>query len=145
MAQLLIEVPAELEEAGSDVPLELPRAQDLGHRARRLPAPQLELEEPVTGGVPALGEEQIMFGLGVDVRDPPAVHEDLDRLVEPGCIQARGSLSRQGRNSQGQAHCREDGRTARRTGNDESHGTSMARQERCLSAYSAGHEQHKMP
>ena len=82
MAQLLLQIPSELEEPGTDVSLELAGAQNLRNRARRLTAPQLELEETVARRVPPLTKEQVVLGLGVDVADSPTVDQDLDGLVE---------------------------------------------------------------
>ena len=80
--ELLIEVSAELEQAGADIPPNFPRPEDLRDRAGGLPPPQLELEEPVTHRRVSLGEKQVVFRLGVDVGNSPAVPEDLDALLQ---------------------------------------------------------------
>ena len=79
------------------IALQLALAQDLRQRAGCLPAPELELEEPVAGGRVPLGEEQVRFVLGVDVVDAPAVAADFHRLSHAGHRQRlRGRLLRAG-------------------------------------------------
>ena len=87
VAHLGREVAPEAEQAGAGVALELPRAEDLGDGAGGPPPPDLELEQPVAGRRVALGEEQVMLVLRVDVGDPPAVGHDLDRRNEAGRIE----------------------------------------------------------
>ena len=71
---------------------EQPRRPVLRHIGRPEPgrqpaqaalAPQVDLPEPVAGGVVALQEERIAGGPGVDVRDAPAVDDDLAGAVSP--------------------------------------------------------------
>ena len=87
MPHLGREVAPEAEQAGAGVALQLAGSENLGNRSGRPPAPDLELEEPVAGGRIALGEEQVMLVLGVDVGDPPAVGHDLDRSDQAGRIE----------------------------------------------------------
>src|SRR5205823_497520 len=56
----------------------------LGHLADARAAPQVDLEEAVLGGDEALGKEQVVGILRVDVGDAPAVAQDLDRLLQAG-------------------------------------------------------------
>ena len=81
--ELGVEIAAEHVEPRAAVPLQFAPAQDLGDGARRLPAPHLELEQPVLRGRVALREEQVLLGRRVDVVDAPAVAPDLDRLRQP--------------------------------------------------------------
>lgn len=46
-------------------------------------APQVDLPEPVAGGVVALQEEGVPRRARIDVRDPPVVDDDLRRRGEP--------------------------------------------------------------
>ena len=89
MVQLGVEVAAEHVQPGAAVAGQLAAADDLGHRARGLPPPQLELEEAVPGRGVSLREEQVRFVPGVDVVDAPAVTPDLHRLGQPGYRQGR--------------------------------------------------------
>src|SRR6266550_1297964 len=57
-------------------------AGDLGKPAGADPAVEVELPEAVLSVAEALGEPQIVPGLGVDVRNSPAVAADLDRTLE---------------------------------------------------------------
>ena len=83
-------VAAEPVQPGPDVALELAGPENLRHRARRLPPPHLELEQPVAGRRVALGEEEVRLVLGVDVVDAPAVGDDLHRRLQAGDLQALG-------------------------------------------------------
>jgi hypothetical protein len=49
-----------------------------------LAPPEFELEEPVTGGVIPLGEEQVFFGFRVDVGNAPVIDQNLHGLAEAG-------------------------------------------------------------
>ena len=84
MAQLAGHVAPEPQQAGPDVARQGPRPQDLGERPGGLAPPELELEESVPRHVEALGEEQVVFIPGVDMRDPPTIPQDLDGLLQPG-------------------------------------------------------------
>jgi hypothetical protein len=64
------------------VPPHLPGAEDLGDGAVGLSAPDLQLEEAIPGGVEPLGKEEILFGIGVDVGDAPAIGDDLHRPLQ---------------------------------------------------------------
>ena len=59
-------------------------SEDLGHRAGSLPPPHLELEQAVAGHVIALREEKVSFVFGIDMRNTPAVLDDLNRLAQAG-------------------------------------------------------------
>jgi hypothetical protein len=83
-AQFVVQVAAEHVQARALVPPRLARAQDLGHRARGLPPPHLELEQAILRCRVALREKQVGLGLRVDVIDAPAVAEDINRLAQPG-------------------------------------------------------------
>ncbi|CAA9342070.1 MAG: hypothetical protein AVDCRST_MAG90-2033 [uncultured Microvirga sp.] len=58
------------------------RAEIGGEPPQPALAPQVDLPEPVAGGVEALGEEQIGFVLRPDMRDAPAVDRDVGGLGE---------------------------------------------------------------
>ena len=58
--------------------------EDLRETTLMPPPPHLHLPEPVLRHHVALGAEEIVVVLGVDVRDPKLVPDDLDRLPEPG-------------------------------------------------------------
>ena len=73
VAQLARHVAAEPQQPGPDVAGQRPWPLDLRQRPRGLAPPELELEEPVAGGVVSLGQEQVVLVPGVDVGDPPAV------------------------------------------------------------------------
>jgi hypothetical protein len=60
---------------------------DPDHDAVALAAPDLRLEDAISGGVEALGEEEVAFGLGVDVGDAPAVGDDFCGPGESGEVQ----------------------------------------------------------
>ena len=82
--ELLAHVFAEHVKPGSDVAVELASSEDLGHRSRRLSAPELELEETIPSGGVTLREEQVALVLGVDMVDAPAIGEDLDVGFQAG-------------------------------------------------------------
>jgi hypothetical protein len=67
-----------------NIAVECLRALNLSQRAGHLATPDFELEETITGGVVALGEEQIVLVLGVDVRDTPTVGQDFDGFLQTG-------------------------------------------------------------
>ena len=83
-------VAAEPVQPRPDVALQLAGPENLRHRARRPPPPDLELEQPVAGRRVALGEEEVRLALGVDVVEAPAVGDDLHRGLKPGELQALG-------------------------------------------------------
>src|SRR5690606_31139236 len=47
-------------------------------------APHVDLPQAVAPGIEALGEEGACLALGVDVRNPPAIDQDLDLAVQAG-------------------------------------------------------------
>ena len=53
------------------------------------PAPEVDLPQPVACRVEALEQERVRLAGAVDVRDPPAVHEDLARRRQPRQLIAR--------------------------------------------------------
>ena len=59
------------------------RPQRLGHRARGLPAPQLQLEQPIACRAVALRKKQIMLVLRFDVDDARAVPREGHRRLQP--------------------------------------------------------------
>ena len=59
-------------------------------------APQVDLPEPVARGVEALEQERVGLGRAVDVRDPPAVDEDLAGRRQAGEDEARLRAARAG-------------------------------------------------
>ena len=71
---------AVLEQARALVALQLATADDLGHRARGLASPHLELEGAIARRGVALGEKEIVLVLRVDVGDAPPVAQHLHRL-----------------------------------------------------------------
>ena len=81
MVQLPGHLAAERQQPGPDVAGQRPGPLDLRHRPGRPPPPELELEQPIAGGVVPLRQEQVVLVPGVDVRDPPAVAHDLHRLA----------------------------------------------------------------
>jgi hypothetical protein len=50
--------------------------------AQTTASPEVDLEEPIPSGIEALGKEQIGLVLRVDMRDPPTVDQDFDRLPQ---------------------------------------------------------------
>ncbi len=97
--EFLGQVAAEHEQSGTDVALQLAATQDFSHGAGRLSSPDLQLEQPIARGIEALSEEEIVFGLGVDMRDPPPVDDDLDGTFE--ARDGQGLLSLQRHRTQG--------------------------------------------
>jgi hypothetical protein len=68
------------EEASADVFFESFRPEDLCESASGLPSPDFKLEEAVSGHIESLREKEVFLVLRIDVRDPPSVLDDLDRL-----------------------------------------------------------------
>jgi hypothetical protein len=64
-------------------------------RSRSTP-PDLHLVEAVLRGYEALREEQVVFRLGVDVRDAPAVAADFDGFFQTGEGEAAFDLGQTG-------------------------------------------------
>jgi hypothetical protein len=50
--------------------------------AKTTPAPQINLKEPVTGRMEALGKKEICLVLSVDVGHAPVIDQNFDRLAE---------------------------------------------------------------
>ena len=69
------------------------RSQDFSEFARPGPPPQIELEQTIARRDPALGKEQIVGVFRVDVRDAPAVPQNLDRLARPEATRAESSTA----------------------------------------------------
>jgi len=90
--ELAIQVAAILEQPCSDVPLDLAPAKELRDSPRSLASPDLELKQSVARGGVALGEEEIVLALRVDVRDAGVVTHDLDRLTQTGGEKRVGGL-----------------------------------------------------
>ena len=67
-------------------------AQQLGQRAAGPPALQIHLEQPVAGVRPALHQQQVVLGLGDDVRDAVGIARHLGLLVETGDLHCRSRL-----------------------------------------------------
>src|SRR5581483_7055669 len=86
---LFDEIAAKPQQACADVTVDRLVPLDFGHSARHPSPPDFELKEPVAGGVVALGKEQIVLVLGVNVRDTPAIHQDLDRTRESRNLERR--------------------------------------------------------
>ena len=82
--EFLAQVAAEHEQAIADIALQFLFAEDLSHGAGGLPSPHLQLEQSIPSDVIALREKQVRFVLGVDMRNAPAVLDDLNRLAETG-------------------------------------------------------------
>ena len=78
--KLLFQVAAEQMKPRAEVSLEFLPSEDLSSRAGCLTAPYFELEQTIARSVIALDKEKIVLVLRVDVRDSPAVSDDLDRL-----------------------------------------------------------------
>src|SRR3954447_23441032 len=77
-------VPAVVEEPGGAIALDHRRAEHLGEQAEPSAAPEVELPQPVAGGVEPLHAEDVVQGRGVHVRNAPAVDQDLGRAFEAG-------------------------------------------------------------
>ena len=92
VSHLLTHIAPEAKESGSGVSHHHAGPQDLRHRSRRLPTPDLQLEEPVSGHVESLGEEEVVLTPGIDVRHAPTIPQDLHRCVQT--IGLNGALLR---------------------------------------------------
>jgi hypothetical protein len=82
MVHFLFEIAPELEQTGSDIAVDFPGAEDFGGSARGLPSPNFELEGAIFGCAVSLGEEEVVFVLGVDVVDPVLITDHFDGLAE---------------------------------------------------------------
>ena len=80
-----------LEQSRTLIALQLARANHLGHRARRLASPHLELECPIARRGIALREEEIVLVLRVDVGHPPPVAQHFHRLNKARDTQGVGT------------------------------------------------------
>jgi hypothetical protein len=65
----------------TDVALQRTAPQNLGQRAGRLPAPQLDLEQPVARRQEPLRKKQVRLIPRIDVMRTPPVAQDLDPLT----------------------------------------------------------------
>jgi hypothetical protein len=88
--ELCLEVSAKQVKPRPNVPLDLLRPKNFGDCARRLPPPDLELEQPIPGRVVALSEEEIVFGIRIDVIDAPSVSKHLHGAFEAAHAQRLG-------------------------------------------------------
>ena len=79
---LALHVAAVEEQPGGAVLLDVRRAERLREQPQPAAPPQVDLEQPVAGGVEALRDEDVVGGLGVQVRDPPLVDDELHRPFE---------------------------------------------------------------
>src|SRR5439155_1165605 len=77
-------VPPIEEQPGGPVLGEVAGPEIRRQQAEAALAPEVELPEPVPGGVEALRPEGVERRRGADMRQPPAVDADLDRAFEPG-------------------------------------------------------------
>ena len=81
-AELLVPVPSEGEQARESIARHVGLAEHLGQSAFAVAAPHLELPHPVLGDDVALGEEQVVRVLCVDMRNAPLVAQHLDGLAQ---------------------------------------------------------------
>ena len=79
-----IPVAAEPDRSGQGIPFDCPRPEDLGQLPRPDASPQVDLKQAVARDDVALGEEQVVLCLGVDVRNAPAVPKNLHAILEAG-------------------------------------------------------------
>ncbi len=79
---LLFHVHAGLEKPCPDVPVQSSGSENFCQSACGLTPPDLELEEPVACHVESLSKEKVLLVLGVNMRNPPAVLDDLHRRFE---------------------------------------------------------------
>ena len=77
-------VPAVGEETRDAVTLDRAGSDDLGEPPLPNPPPHFHLPQPVLRGDEALGEEQVLLRLGVDVRHAPPVSAHLDHAIQAG-------------------------------------------------------------
>lgn len=78
------QVAARSQQAGTNVAVKGLGALNLGHCASHPTTPDFELRKTLTGGVIALGKEQVVLICRVDVSDAPAIGKDFNRFVEAG-------------------------------------------------------------
>src|SRR5438552_12888331 len=89
-----------LEQPCADVALELTATEKLRDGTGGLSSPDLELKETIARRRVALGEEEIVLVLGVDVRNAQAVAQNLDRLPESVGAECVGPLRTKHRRNQ---------------------------------------------
>ena len=77
-----VERTPEHHQPGAAVVVERVRSENLGEASLVPPTPHLHLPEPVLRHDVALGKEEIVIVLGIDVRYPPLVPDDLHHLSQ---------------------------------------------------------------
>ena len=82
--QFLIHIAAEQELPRADIARNFLGSQNLGQRAFGAAAEQLELKQAVARRVITLRKEQVVLVLGIDMRDAPAIFQDLHWLRQSG-------------------------------------------------------------
>ncbi len=82
-APLAVHVAAIQEQPGRAVLLHERGTEDVGELSQAAASPQVDLEEPVTCGIDALGEEEVRLALRVDVRNTPPVDTNFDSGFQP--------------------------------------------------------------
>ena len=107
-------IAAILQQPGEAIGVQAGLADDLGRLADAAAAPQVDLEQPVLGGDEALGEEEVVGILGVDVGHAPAVAQHLDRLLQAGHLDLPLQLGEDGARLRAERlrRFRDDGRHA---------------------------------
>ena len=90
---LALDLAAGEEQARGAILLEVGRPECGREAAQSPPPPEVDLPQPVARRVEALEEERVVLALRVEVRNPPAIHEDLSRLREPRDRVGRGGRS----------------------------------------------------
>ncbi len=58
------------------------RTKDFSQSAEAAPAPEVYLKQPVPGHDEALREEQVILAARVQMRNTPAIHQYLDRVLQ---------------------------------------------------------------
>jgi hypothetical protein len=77
-----LHIPAIEEQACGTILREEARTEISGEQAEAALAPEIDLPQPVAGGVQALQEEHIVPRARADVRNAPAIHDDFRGPVE---------------------------------------------------------------
>ena len=92
--------------AGERIARDRGGSQNFGEAASAGAAPKVDLEEPVLRRDVTLGEEEVVDGGGVNMRDTPAVAQDFHLAIEAGDVDRRGGRSKGKEDRQGVTHGR---------------------------------------